>query len=207
MELNQTQKRLLDAAEVLFAEKGFEMVSLREITAKADANVAAVNYHFGSKENMIEAVMARLVLPIHTDRMARLDALLLREQQPTIREAVDAFLRPMMDRILVEETRQQLFAKFLARAIGEGTCRLPEQVIPLMREMTAKVVEAFQMASPNLTEQQAFWGVKFCFAVMKDAIMRDDDFEKISEGRFGGESDWDQVFEEVLDFCEGGLNR
>lgn len=202
-----TQERLLDSAETLFALKGFESVSLREITAEAEANVAAVNYHFGSKENLIDAVMGRHAMPINRERIARLDEIFARTEPPSMREVVDAFLGPLMKRILEKENRQQLFAKFIARMLGEGACRLPEETLPQFQEMARKVVAGFRAAAPELSEEQAYWGLKFCFAVMKDAIMRDEAFEQVSEGRIESNCDWNQIYGEVLDFCEGGLTR
>ena len=68
-----TRERVLRSAETLFAERGFEIVSLRDITGAADANVAAVNYHFGSKEKLIDAVIERHVVPINEERMELLN--------------------------------------------------------------------------------------------------------------------------------------
>lgn len=204
-DLRETQERLLDSAEELFAEKGFEAVSLREITAKAEANVAAVNYHFGSKENLIDAVMGRHARPINEERIARLDLLLARESPPTVREVADAFLQPMRNRILEKKSRQLLFAKFMARMLGEGACRLPEEMLPQFQEMARKVVAGFRAAQPGLSEENGYWGLKFCFAVMKDAMMHDEALEQISEGCLEGDCDWSQVYEKVLDFCEGGV--
>lgn len=201
----ETQERLLDAAEDLFAEKGFEAVSLREITARAEANVAAVNYHFGSKENLIDAVMGRHALPINRERIARLDELLARKEAPAVREVLDAFLQPMTNRILEKENRQQLFANFMARMIAEGACRLPEAMLPQFQEMVSKVVAGFQKANPSLSEDEAYLGIKFSFAVMKDALMKDEAFEQISAGRLPAQVDWEQLYHKVLDFCEGGL--
>lgn len=205
LQLTETQERLIEAAETLFAEKGFEAVSLRDITAQAGANVAAVNYHFGGKENLINAVMSRHAMPINTERIELLDALLARERAPSVREVVSAFLRPMMSRILAEESRQQLFAKFIGRMMTEGSCGLPEEVLPQFKEMAHKVVTGFQAAVPGLSDEQAYFRLKCCFVVMADAIMRDEAFEQISDGCVSAKWDWEQVFEEVLNFCEGGL--
>ena len=201
---SESQERLLDAAEILFAEKGFEAVSLRDITSEAEANFAAVNYHFGGKENLIGAVLARHAMPINAERIALLDTLLAREEKPTVREVVDAFLRPMVTRVLAEESSQQLFAKFMGRMMGEGANSLPESILPQFQEMAQKVVSAFQAAVPELTEGQAYFRLKFCFSVMSNAMMQDEAFDQISDG-LSGKWDWDQLFEEVLDFCEGGL--
>ncbi len=201
----ETQERLLEAAEALFAEKGFEAVSLRDITAQAGANVAAVNYHFGGKENLINAVMGRHAMPINAERIQLLDALLSRKKKPTVREVVSAFLRPMMTRILAEERSQRLFAKFMGRMMSEGSCGLPEEVLPHFQEMARKVVAGFRAAVPGLSEEQAYFRLKCCFVVMADALMRDEVFEQISEGRLTDKWQWERVFEEVLNFCEGGL--
>src|SRR2546421_12961401 len=68
-----TKTRILDAAEVLFMEHGFEATSLRQITAAAGVNLAAVNYHFGSKEELFQAVLTRRLDPMNAERMALLD--------------------------------------------------------------------------------------------------------------------------------------
>ena len=69
-----TKERILDAAEALFMEHGFEATSLRAITAAAGVNLAAVNYHFGSKEELFQAVLTRRLDPMNQERVALLDA-------------------------------------------------------------------------------------------------------------------------------------
>src|SRR5215468_2668082 len=64
-----TKARILDAAEVLFMEHGFEATSLRAITAAAGVNLAAVNYHFGSKEELFQAVLTRRLDPMNQERV------------------------------------------------------------------------------------------------------------------------------------------
>ena len=70
-----TKKRILDTAEGLFAEHGFPATSMRDITNAAGVNLAAINYHFGSKESLLIAVLQRRTLPINIARLSRLDAL------------------------------------------------------------------------------------------------------------------------------------
>lgn len=203
---SDTRKRLLDAAEGLFAEKGFESASLREITAAAEANIAAVNYHFGGRDNLIDAVMARYVIPVNQERIRLLDELLSRETPLSAREVVEAFLRPLENCISEQESRQKLFAQFMGRMMMEEKKPLPDGLKELFREMGAKVAAAFQMAVPSMTEEQAYSRLKFCFSVLAESLMRDEVFEQISEGRL---ANWDRarMFAEVLDFCEGGVTR
>jgi len=66
----RTRKRLLDSAECLFAERGFAATSVRDITAKAGCNLAAVNYHFGGKQNLYRAVFRRRLAALREERIA-----------------------------------------------------------------------------------------------------------------------------------------
>src|SRR5437773_8511643 len=68
-----TKERILDAAEALFMEHGFEATSVRVITAAAGVNLAAANYHFGSKEELFQAVLTRRLDPMNQERVALLD--------------------------------------------------------------------------------------------------------------------------------------
>src|SRR5512146_465631 len=71
--INATKERVLDTAEALFMEHGFEATSLRAITAAASVNLAAVNYHFGSKEELFQSVLTRRLDPMNQARVALLD--------------------------------------------------------------------------------------------------------------------------------------
>lgn len=75
MTFSETQSRILDTAESLFADRGFTPVSLRMITGKAGVNLASVHYHFGSKDKLIEGVIARLARPINEERLRMLDTI------------------------------------------------------------------------------------------------------------------------------------
>lgn len=102
MEVQDTKARILDAAEKLFARKGFHGTSLRGITMEAGVNLAAVNYHFGSKNALIEAIFERRLLPLNQERFARLAAvqeLTTREGRlPQPVEVLRAFVEPTLFR-------------------------------------------------------------------------------------------------------------
>lgn len=91
-----TRDSLLDAAEDLFAQQGFDAVSVRAITKLARANLAAVSYYFGSKEGLLLACHGRHIRPMNEERMRRLRELQSGATPPTIEEILDAFLRPVV---------------------------------------------------------------------------------------------------------------
>src|SRR5580704_13248627 len=93
-----TKDRILDAAERLFARDGFEATSLRAITTEASVNLAAVNYHFQSKEALVQAVIGRRMGPANAQRLALLDAYEAQavDAPVPLEKIMDAFLRPVV---------------------------------------------------------------------------------------------------------------
>src|SRR5271156_1240304 len=92
-----TKTRILDVAEKLFGENGFDGTSLRDITTEADVNLAAVNYHFQSKDSLIDAVIARRIEPVNQQRLEMLDAA---GPNPSLEKILTAFLAPVLDQNL-----------------------------------------------------------------------------------------------------------
>src|SRR2546428_5766096 len=96
---SDTRTRILDVAEELFGEEGIERVSIRDITDQAKVNLAAINYHFGSKEDLIVAVFERRVVPVNEARLAALDAVeqAAGKKSPKLEAIVEAFIRPALE--------------------------------------------------------------------------------------------------------------
>jgi AcrR family transcriptional regulator len=201
-----TRERVLRSAETLFAERGFEIVSLRDITGAADANVAAVNYHFGSKEKLIDAVIERHVVPINEERVEllnRFEAKCVESPLP-VDKVLKAFLWPMLRHITSGEMSEELFGKFMGRLIGERGYRLPESVRPLFRMMAARFTSALRRAVPQLSEEEALWRMHFSFGVMSNTLTHGDTLREISGGRAGNPS-IEKIFEEIIEFCAAGI--
>jgi AcrR family transcriptional regulator len=137
----QTRERLLDAAERLFAEKGFAATSVRDITAAAASNVAAINYHFGGKHNLYHEVFRRRMAAMRDQRIAS-----IRQAQGgteslegVLYAFATAFLQPLVDRgsgrLLIELiTREMLDPQlprelFLAEVVGPVQEALAEAIM------------------------------------------------------------------------------
>ena len=94
----ETKTRILDAAEKLFAEKGLDATSHRDLTRAAGVNLAAINYHFGSKQGVLAAVFERRIGPINTERLARLDEV-EKGGHADLESILRAFLAPAFERV------------------------------------------------------------------------------------------------------------
>ena len=141
-----TRERLLDAAERLFAERGFEGASMRALTQAAGTSLSAANYHFGSKETLLEATLVRRLAPLNQQR---LEALLALGPAPMLEDILDGYLRPLFEARLrtpgAAPVRTSLAARLYADP-SEAVARLKRE---LQAEVNARFLEAFQRALPD----------------------------------------------------------
>ena len=153
-EARETHERILDAAQKLFAEKGLDATSVRDITAEAGCNVAAVNYHFGGKENLYLESFRAMLGPLRDQRLAMLDELMEREPEPTLEGYLSSFAEGFLEP-LVDESRGRRFMVFVSREILDP--RLPkaifleEFILPLFE----RVVESLDRVGIPLDRQQS----------------------------------------------------
>ena len=144
-----TRERILAAAAPLFAENGFEATGVRAIAAKADVNIAAVNYHFGSKDALVAAVGEYHVRQVNERRLTALEAVLKAAPggKPTVEAVVDAFIAPSVRFTVEDPSNFQLMRLILTRikTDSEQTGRLiREAMVPTLN----KFVDALALASP-----------------------------------------------------------
>jgi AcrR family transcriptional regulator len=157
-----TKTRILDAAEKLFGEKGFDATSLRDITTEADVNLAAVNYHFQSKDSLIEATVMRAVGPVNEKRLAMLDAA---GPKPTIEQIMEAFVGPALEQDF------EPMAPLMARALAspETMRRVFKQLI---ESMSRRFGEAIAIAVPELSHAELTWRLHFTAGAMAHTVTR-----------------------------------
>ena len=200
-----TKGALLDAAACLFAEKGFETVSVREITGLAKANVASVKYHFGSREGLIDAVVARMARPVNDERLRRIDEL-EREEGVTVRSLVEAFFDPLFSQIKSSPLSEKLFVKLMGRMVGDRPYQFSDEVLAQFREVARRFVPAFARVCPGVPAEEIFWRIHFSFGVVSNALTHRELLVKVSEG-YVGEEDLSVTMGRVMDFCEAGFTR
>jgi AcrR family transcriptional regulator len=157
----------LGAAESLFAQRGFDGASLRQLTAAAGVNLAAVNYHFGSKEKLVEQIFRRRLDALNNSRLEAL-ALVAGAEGTTIEQVLAAFIRPALD--LSHDESGSLFMRVLARAFAEhdDTLRrfLSENYGHVMRQFTAE----FARLLPQLSKQELYWRIDLVSGALTHAM-------------------------------------
>jgi AcrR family transcriptional regulator len=169
MKVNQrdTKTRILDAAENLFAAKGFHNTSLREITKEAGVNLAAVNYHFGSKESLFEEVFKRHFLPVNRIRLARLedirDNATRDRSRPAARDVLQAFIAPVLH---FRETEPGL----VIRTMSEHDDRLRDILMGYFRPTFLLCLDILCEALPQIPAGVLFWRLQFSIGTMSHTL-------------------------------------
>lgn len=153
-----TKTRILDAAEQLFADQGIDATSLRDIAARAAVNLAAANYHFGSKEELVAAVFTRRFQPMMQRRLELLDRAEATQQALAVEAVLDAFLRPMIDG----------YSPLVGRIFTENPERAKMLFLGQAQETIRRFDKAFARACPHLDFVERHWCMHF---VAGSAIM------------------------------------
>jgi AcrR family transcriptional regulator len=154
-QLFSTKQRILGAAEALFARHGFAGASLRQVTAAANVNLAAVNYHFGSKENLINEVFRRRLDDLNSER---LKALAAAQVLPGfgLDQALAAFVYPALS-MSADTHGGSAFVRVLARAYAEHNERLRKFLHDNYGHVLKEFAAAFSKLLPDLDKQELYW--------------------------------------------------
>src|SRR5262249_10714975 len=152
-------------AERLFAEKGYDATSLREIISAAGVNLAAIHYHFGSKEEMLDELIRRKAAPLNEQRLALLDQVEVEAgpSQLTVESVLRAFLLPMCI-----AQRHPQFVRLMGRIHAEGM--MPDIMRRHFQTVVVRFLAALRRALPALPEQELAWRVHFMIGAMAHAM-------------------------------------
>ncbi|MCC7327953.1 MAG: TetR family transcriptional regulator [Burkholderiales bacterium] len=178
-----TKARLLDAAEALFMEHGFEATSLRVITAAADANLAAANYHFGSKEELFQAVLTRRLDPMNRERVQLLDRF-ERESAPEplrCERILSALFIPALRLARDRERGGTNFLRLLGRAYADPAPFIRRFLSDQYALMIARFKTAFGRALPQLPRKELSWRLHFIMGALSYTLAGTDALKIIAE--------------------------
>ncbi|QJQ94446.1 MULTISPECIES: TetR/AcrR family transcriptional regulator [Halomonadaceae] len=182
MAQNDTVTRILDTAEVLFAERGFAETSLRNITSKAKVNLAAVNYHFGSKKALIQAVFARYLDPFTERFHAALDELENRHQDGIIplEELLETMARSVLE-VPAERNSLKVFMRLLGLAYSQAQGHLRRYIQEHYGSVFTRFTELVRKATPELPDAERFWRLHFMLGTVIFTLSGLDALRDISE--------------------------
>ena len=164
--MKPTKQKILDTSERLFAQKGFAATSMRQIISKAGVNLAAIHYHFGSKEELLDELVERKAGPVNAERLALLDAAKKAGNGRPLKvdEILDALLRPMA----TAASQNDQFVKLMGRLFAEGL--MPHVARKHFHEVMKQFMAALREVLPDLPEQEFLWRVHFMMGAMSHTM-------------------------------------
>jgi len=179
----ETKERILDAAETLFMEHGYEATSLRALTAAADVNLAAVNYHFGTKEELFQAVLTRRLDPMNQRRLellTRFEAESAGKPLPCDR-ILSALLVPAL--MLARDPKRggSNFLRLLGRAYADPAPFIRQFLSDQYAEMIARFKAAFGRALPHMPRKELSWRLHFIMGALSYTLAGTDALKLIAE--------------------------
>lgn len=195
-----TRERILNAAERLFAEFGFDGVSLRQITREAGVELALANYHFGPKTELFLAVVRRRADELNNERAALFAAL---PTPPTLEGLIDAFSRPFLDKSVRGGAGWKSYARLIAQLANSPrwtAAVMAVQFDPIARQFIAGT----KMALPDCDEENLYWGFHFLLGAMTMTFAETGRIDLLSDGRFQSSS-LDTIVGRMIPFLTAGF--
>ncbi len=168
-----TKSKILDAAEKLFGMNGFEATSLRDITTAADVNLAAINYHFQTKDCLIDAIVARRIEPVNKKRFELLEAA---GKDPTVEQILTAFMAPVM------QVKVDAVVPLIGRILSNPEVFVERVFHRHLAPVSQRFVEALSKALPELPPSEILWRLHFSVGVLTHTMLWGRIFPKITNG-------------------------
>ncbi|MDR2186544.1 MAG: TetR family transcriptional regulator [Azonexus sp.] len=207
---SDTRGRILDAAERLFMAHGYDGTSMRHITGEAGVNLAAVNYHFGSKEALIREVFRRRLDWLNEERMRVLDVLEAEAGKQPLKPSaiIDAFFGTML-RMAGDEARGGMtFLRLIGRTLGEPAEFIRAFFAHEYQAVTERYKEALFRALPEVPKAEIVWRFHFMLGATSYAIAGTDALRLVTDWQIEDEDSMDRLerlVPRLMSFLIGGL--
>jgi AcrR family transcriptional regulator len=170
---DETRQRIIEAAEKLFAMRGVEAVSIRDITRAAGVNLAAINYHFRTKYGLAGEVFKQCIDPVNARRLELLDNVEKKAgaKAPALEAVLEAMIRPCVERGFDHKQDNETFLRLTGRCLSEPNVEIDEIVRPLFDKLIRRFEAAFLRALPGLDSEELFWRIKFMAGALHYSLL------------------------------------
>jgi AcrR family transcriptional regulator len=201
-----TRQRILDVAELQFAEHGYAGASLRGIIAAAHVNLAAVHYHFRSKEALLEAVLLRRAGPLNDERLRLLDRIEAKAggAGAPIEGIIEAFIGPPMHLVFTKGGEGKIFGKLVGRLYAESGERFFQMIKKHFASIAQRFAAALHKACPELSEAELRWRFHCMAGVMAHTLLHWDHMEVLTDAK-ANEHDVNVVMDRLVRFLAAGF--
>nr|WP_086940551.1 TetR/AcrR family transcriptional regulator [Thaumasiovibrio occultus] len=199
-----TKQKILDTAEALFAESGFNETSLREITTRAGVNLASVNYHYGDKRNLVRAVLGRYLEAFMPALEVELQRLLARDEI----EMRDVFLsvkQPLLSLNGLRANGAAIFTQLLGRAYSDVQGHLRWFIVNQYQTVLDLFTAAIRRANPALDPETLFWRLHFTLGACVFVMASSKALSEIAENDYSTVTNTEDLLDRLVPFLAAGV--
>lgn len=199
-----TKEKIFNIAQSLFIERGYNNTSLRDITQKADVNLAAVNYHFGDKNSLVQAILDDYLVHLMPKVHVQLEQLNLRASY-SVEDVLNTIKSPLLD---LNKLHPNGMASFLL-LIASGYSDVQGHLRWFIVNHYGKTLELFKhsmlKANPSIDEESLFWRLHFALGAFVFATVSSKALNEIATSQFDRDSDFLNIIEQAIPYISAGL--
>ena len=202
---HKTKEKILDVAEALFAEQGFNDTSLRTITSKAGVNLAAVNYHFGDKKTLVRAVLSRY---LEAFMPAVSDALITLNLNPdySMKQVFEALRGPLMALNHVRPNGTSRFMLLIGRGYTDVQGHLRWFISTRYQETLGLFTQSVLAANPQLSRETLFWRLHFTLGACVFTMASSQALTEIAHNDYAQNADAQAVLDQLIPYLAAGVS-
>ncbi|EMN6089419.1 TetR family transcriptional regulator [Vibrio cholerae] len=201
---SSTKEKILDVAEGLFAEYGFNDTSLRTITSKAGVNLASVNYHFGDKKTLVRAVLNRYLEAFMPEMKQSLERLNERDDYD-MAEVFEALRAPLRSLSELRPNGTSRFMLLIGRGYTDVQGHLRWFITNRYNDVLTLFTDSVLKANPNLTREILFWRLHFTLGTCVFTMASSQALAEIAENDFGSKVDPKSVVDQLIPYLAAGV--
>lgn len=204
--MTSTKEKILNAAEELFADHGFSETSLRMITARAEVNLASVNYHYGSKKILIQAVFDRFMQRFTTDLGTEMDRLEETGKPVLVVDVLGTLIRPITQLDSLRPDGAGVFMNLLGRAYAETQGHIRRFAMEHYAGVLRRFTRLLHTTSPKLQPTEMFWRLHFMLGSFIFTLAGHEALQEISESDFDQKVSIEEIIKRLVPFMSAAFS-
>lgn len=201
---DDTRARIIDAAEAMFADHGYDGTSLRGIMAKADVSISLINYHFGNKEGLLRAIFECKAAPLNRQRLALIEEAVAAHPVPRLEDLLRAYFLPSFKDGLPRKNRRNNFMRLVGRIGSDQNQTVSAMMTEYFDDFQRRFITALSKTLPNMSEEELYWRLHCLLCIITHTLNNPDRIYLLSDGRCDLRK-VDDAFEHLLTFLVGGM--
>ncbi|WP_067865488.1 TetR/AcrR family transcriptional regulator [Neptuniibacter marinus] len=202
-----TSASIIKAAEILFAEQGFAETTVRQITSKADVNLAAINYHFGSKKGLIQAVAEKFLTPLCTELTSMLEHRNLSTDagQVTLDELLEILMRTLLVVNHDNVNALAVFMRLLELSYMQNQEELRGFLISRYQDTLQPFIQLLRADAAPMEDDEFFWRLHFCLGSITFTLSNFQTLHGIEKREFDSGAEVERILHRMIPVLSAGL--